>query len=125
VKTIGLATAPTYELQFWGASGQNLSSTLIAAVLSEPYSYVSGYLAPTEILAGTALLEVRLGLAKVSSGRALLRRHRGRAGPVRGAGRLALRGSRPVLGRDSPAVEEPPELTRNGGLQEDRNAVGL
>jgi PKD domain len=71
VKTTGLDTAPTYNVRFLGASGQNLGTRSIAALTSEgAYTYVSRELLAGDIPAAAALLSVELMLDQVSSGTA-------------------------------------------------------
>lgn len=71
VKTTGLGTAPTFNIRFLGASGQNLGTRAVAAVTSEGgYTYVSREFLAGDIPAAAALLSVELRLDQVSSGTA-------------------------------------------------------
>ena len=71
VKTIDLATAPTFSVRFLGASGQNLGIRTIAAVTSEgEYRYVSRDLPASDIPGATAMLRVELLLDQVATGTA-------------------------------------------------------
>jgi len=71
VKTVGLRTAPTYEVRFLGASGQSLDTRSIAAITSKgTYSHVSRDLLATDIPAASAMVRVEIRLEQVSSGTA-------------------------------------------------------
>ena len=71
VKTLDLATAPTFSVRFLGASGQNLGLRQVAAVTSEgEYRYVSRDLPAGDIPAATAMLRVELLLDQVATGTA-------------------------------------------------------
>jgi len=73
VKTTGLSAAPSYLVRFFGPSGKSLGTRSIPTVASEgTYTYVSRVLAPGEVPAAAAVLNIELDLEKVSTGTAFL-----------------------------------------------------